>query len=56
MGRVKICCSKCGRRLFDYISGNVELEMKCERCKRVVLFKSCSEKMIQKDHNGYISI
>lgn len=34
---IQFCCKRCGHRMFDYIKGNFSLEIKCKKCKRVVL-------------------
>jgi uncharacterized protein (DUF983 family) len=41
---IQICCVKCGRRLFDYFSGELAISVKCNRCGRVIKFKKCTEK------------
>lgn len=41
---IQICCIKCGRRLFDYFSGELAISVKCNRCGRVIKFKKCTEK------------
>ena len=47
--RIIIRCRKCNQRMFDYISGDVNVEMKCCRCKRVMVMKSLDE--IPKDED-----
>lgn len=46
---VKICCKKCSKRLFDYVSGSTEMNMKCERCKRIIRFKNFNEVQIREN-------
>lgn len=48
--RIIFRCSKCKQRLFDYMAGDmtVEIEMKCSRCKRVLLLKKYSEALIRR--------
>ncbi len=43
--RIIIRCRKCNQRMFDYISGDVQLEMKCCRCKRVLVMNDVSTTM-----------
>ncbi len=53
--KIEFHCSKCNKRLFDYIAGDmcVEIEMKCERCKRVMRLKKYTELQIRtKSING----
>lgn len=38
--RITFCCKRCGHRLFDYIGGEFAIELKCNKCKRVLLVKS----------------
>ena len=49
MDVVKICCKKCSKRLFDYVSGSTEMNMKCERCKRIIRFKNFNEVQIREN-------
>ena len=48
--RIVFRCGKCRQRLFDYMAGDmtVEIEMKCSRCKRVLLLKKYSEALIRR--------
>ncbi len=34
-------------RIFDYISGDMSVEIKCNRCKRVILMKGYTEERIR---------
>ncbi|MBQ2923187.1 MAG: hypothetical protein IJE60_08920 [Tyzzerella sp.] len=45
--KIVIRCRKCNQRLFDYISGDVELEMMCSRCKRVLVLRNYTESIIR---------
>ena len=45
--RIIIRCGKCNQRLFDYISGDVELEMMCSRCKRVLVLRNYTESILR---------
>ena len=55
--RIIIRCKKCNQRMFDYISGDVQLEMKCCRCKRVLVMKKYTESFIRaKVKNGEFKI
>lgn len=45
--RVRFHCRKCNKRLFDYISGDLQIEMKCDRCKRVLVLKNYTEAAIR---------
>lgn len=53
--KIEFHCRKCNKRLFDYIAGDMclEIEMKCERCKRVMRLKNYTELQIrEKTVNG----
>ena len=45
--KVIIRCKHCGNRMFDYVAGDIHIEMKCNRCKRVVILMNYSEKIIR---------
>ena len=45
--KIIIRCKKCNQRMFDYISGDVHLEMICPRCKRVLVLKNYTEKFLR---------
>lgn len=45
--KIVIRCRKCNQRMFDYISGDVQLEMKCSRCKRVMVMKNYTESFLR---------
>ena len=45
--RIVIRCRKCNQRMFDYIAGDVQLEMKCCRCKRVMVMKNYTESFLR---------
>ena len=51
--RIIIRCGKCNQRLFDYISGEVNLEIACSRCKRAMVMKNYTESFLRaKAKNG----
>ena len=51
--RIIIRCKKCNQRMFDYISGDVHIEMKCSRCKRALVMKNYTESILRaKAKNG----
>ena len=55
--RIVIRCRKCNQRMFDYISGDVQLEMKCCRCKRVFVMKNYTESFLRtRSKNGEFKI
>ena len=45
--KIVIRCRKCNQRMFDYISGDVSIEMKCCRCKRVMVMKNYTESFLR---------
>lgn len=45
--RIVIRCRKCNHRMFDYIAGDVSIEMKCCRCKRVRVMKNYTESFLR---------
>lgn len=51
--RIVIRCRKCNQRMFDYVSGDMHIEMKCSRCKRVMVMKNYTEGFLRaKAKNG----
>lgn len=44
--KIQFRCKKCNKLLFNYISGDLHMEMKCERCKRILVLKKYREKYI----------
>ena len=44
--KVSFCCKDCKRRMFDYYAGNLNLSIKCNRCKRVLTLKKIDEKYV----------
>lgn len=48
-GKIEFRCKACNNRLFDYISGDMHIEMKCTRCKRVMVLKNYTEILIRKE-------
>lgn len=48
--KIEFHCRKCNKRLFDYMAGDMCLiEMKCERCKRVICLKKYTELHIREN-------
>ena len=47
INKIQFRCRKCNKLLFNYISGDLHIEMKCERCKRVLTFKNYEEKYVR---------
>ena len=47
--KIEFRCKACNNRLFDYISGDMHIEMKCTRCKRVMVLKNYTEILIRKE-------
>ena len=45
--RIIIRCRKCNQRMFDYVSGDMHIEMKCNKCKRVLVMKNYTESIIR---------
>ena len=55
--KIVVRCKKCNNRMFDYVSGDLHIEMKCCKCKRVMVLKNYTEKVIRtKTINGVLSI
>jgi len=44
--KVSFCCKDCKRKMFDYYAGNLNLSIKCNRCKRVLTLKKIDEKYV----------
>lgn len=54
---ITFCCRRCGHRLFDYIGGNFEIELKCTKCKRVLLAKcEAYQELIEKAKNNKVTV
>ena len=47
--KVSFCCKDCKRRMFDYYAGNLNLSIKCNRCKRVLTLKKIDEKYVAEE-------
>jgi len=45
--RIIIRCRKCNQRMFDYISGDINIEMKCSRCRRAMVMKNYTESFLK---------
>lgn len=52
-GRIELHCSKCNRHLMNYtMTGEADsivlqnIELKCERCKRMMVLQKCTEEML----------
>ena len=55
--RIIIRCRKCNERMFDYIAGDVQLEMKCCRCKRALVMRNYTEGFLRaRAKNGEFKI
>lgn len=55
--RIQFRCRKCNKLLFNYISGDLHIEMKCERCKRVLALKKYQEKYVyMRSMNGILRV
>ena len=51
--RIVIRCRKCNQRMFDYVSVDMHIEMKCSRCKRVMVMTNYTEGFLRaKAKNG----
>lgn len=46
-GRIEIRCRRCNQHIFDYVAGNMELEIKCCRCKRFMALRGMTEAMLR---------
>lgn len=42
--RIEVRCRVCNQRMFDYMSGNFLIEIKCGRCKTVNLLQGKLER------------
>ena len=45
--KIIVRCKCCGNRMFDYVAGDMYIEMKCNRCKRVLVLKNYTEELIR---------
>ena len=45
--KIVIRCKHCNNRMFDYVAGDMHIEMKCNKCKRVLVMKNYTESMIR---------
>lgn len=55
--RIQFCCRRCGHRLFDYIGGEFTIELKCNKCKRVLLAKSVAyQNLIKEAKNNKVAV
>ena len=52
--KVEVRCSVCNQRLFDYMSGEFLIEIKCSRCKAVNLLQGRRDKTRNNKHLIYI--
>lgn len=34
--KIAIRCKKCNNRIFDYVAGDMCLEIKCSKCKKLI--------------------
>lgn len=51
---LEVRCSICNQRLFDYVSGEFLIEIKCSRCKAVNLLQGRRTKTQNNKHLFYI--
>lgn len=55
--KIQFCCKRCGHRLFDYIGGEFTIELKCTKCKRVLLTRCATYQELKKDaQNGKVAV
>ena len=55
--KIVIRCKKCNHRIFDYIAGDMCLEIKCSRCKTTIgVLRFTEEYVRRKAENGVYKI
>lgn len=55
--QIQFCCKRCGHRLFDYIEGEFTIELKCNKCKRVLLAQSVAyQNLIKGAENNKVTV
>lgn len=52
--KVEVRCCVCNQRMFDYLSGDFLIEIKCSRCKKVNILQGRSDKPLNRTHLVYI--
>lgn len=45
--KITIRCKHCNNRMFDYVAGDMILEMKCSRCKKTIGIMRFTEGLIK---------
>ncbi len=45
--KITIRCKHCNNRMFDYVAGDMCLEIKCSRCKKLIGVIQFTEKYIK---------
>ena len=51
---IEVRCSVCNQRLFDYVSGEFLIEIKCSRCKNINRLQGRRDKTQKNRHLIYI--
>ncbi len=55
--KIVIRCKKCNHRIFDYIAGDMSLEIKCNRCKTTIgVIRFMEDYVRSKAENGVYKI
>jgi phage FluMu protein Com len=55
--KIQFCCRRCGHRLFDYIGGEFMIELKCEKCKRVLIARCATyQELMKKAQKGKVTV
>lgn len=55
--KIQFYCRRCGHRLFDYVGGDFTIEIKCKKCKRVLIVKSAVyQELIKGIQNNKIAV
>ena len=45
--KIVIRCKKCNNRIFDYVAGDMCIEIKCSKCKKLIGVLSFTESHIR---------
>lgn len=51
---MEVRCRICNKRLFDYVSGDFTIEIKCSRCKAVNVLQGKKDKRLKQRHLIYL--
>ena len=55
--KIVVRCKKCNHRIFDYIAGDMCLEIKCSRCKTIIgVLKFTEEYVRRKARDGVYKV